>query len=1460
LPLPNIKNIVWAAVVQAAGVLWPSALTDWIKRKQITINGASKTATFEDDFTSYTDQTNFNATYPITTTVGGGGDRVKGNPTTDKIDFTANGSDSSDNRSAVSRDLTSVDDEKWVLRTPVTLTSTSVSGVNYLDIFIGMSNNTSLSTTAQDFIGFNIHNDPLSYRIIDTDNAVVNQTVDGTFDKTPVAGETIYVEIIRLSATKYKVTIYADSDYSESLGTLNGTCASTTNSLRYFKVMSIDQSNDGSIIGTVDKFEFYNGVTTVENIPSQQTIDYDDDFTGTDDWVDTGADFSVSTVNDRFDFHVDSDAENDISSYDLENVLGVGGRAGGVWTLRMPINFTTLTTQDPNLIIGLSDLPNTTDYNTAQDWIGVRILPCPNNDLIRPYTTDGAVPRSGADVSDTFVFNTSDTYYLEIRRISDTKYEVSLSSTTQYERDLYSHVNSTDISASLNDLRYIKIGNATDEVGGTMTGYINQVQFWNNISEVNPTTLTDFVLPIKIQGDADLQRKTAETMEELGDWTDQTAADLDWVREDGTSSTNRANAATNVIDWDSANAATSRNLIHDLGSALGTTFRIDGEIDITSLTNAVSGSYQFYFGIFDGDETVTAATAQDGVAIYLLTDSGVGEKIRIRLEGDGATAFSNQAGEGNFTRALIAEKLFVTILRRTDDYTIQLFADKARTILLEEKSATDSGLTGLQYVGIKHYAGSQSGGALAGTLVNVRVWDGITNPVEQETATYTEIGDWADQPTADGDWVSNDTAQARGNITNDNIDLIYNINSASNDAISHDLGFVLDDKFILQGKINYSTLTGGSNGGSIWMGVSSSDSGTGRADAQHFIGLQIRKDTDTLWSHDTDNAIIGATGDNSASITWAASTDYYWRIVKDGLSYTVSVYSDSGFSILLGEATGTLTSTADFQYIKFMNLMASNSGTAVATVDDINLWNGVTSPNATARKFVFTDNDLTETATEYSSETISYDPINGDLEVNVRIPTLTTGADTIIQMYYDYSPSANPDYTPELMDMDTTAKVIDEDFTDNSNGWITSDDTNMSVDTTTNFRIDYDLKQDGTNDTAYVDVGILPDNWILDFDINPTTYTQGNATDLWGVIVGISSVTGGTTTSQDALYTYSRTDTTLDDIYLQDTDGTTIQSQLGGGQIFTTAQSTGVKYYRLTRVDSTNAKLEIFSNADRLPANLTESQTLVTGALANLRYIKVQNHIINNSPTSVNSGIVDNIRLTTSFDREQSVYDANYKAVYHLQGNSLDSTIYGNDGTETSIDDDDWEENNNDIGVRLDGTNDYIGLGGAVADWRFLTNEFYFETWLLPNTVSNNDVIFDCANVTGTNNGMYLRFETTSLLRFGQLGATDTNIATGNIWNANELQHLAVRYDGATGYIYRNGIEVARGSLTANDVNPTYVPRLGWGANGNDNKYDGYIGKLVINNKFKSKSSLITTYNAEKADSNFVTFGTEQTQ
>ena len=185
------------------------------------------------------------------------------------------------------------------------------------------------------------------------------------------------------------------------------------------------------------------------------------------------------------------------------------------------------------------------------------------------------------------------------------------------------------------------------------------------------------------------------------------------------------------------------------------------------------------------------------------------------------------------------------------------------------------------------------------------------------------------------------------------------------------------------------------------------------------------------------------------------------------------------------------------------------------------------------------------------------------------------------------------------------------------------------------------------------------------------------------------------------------------------------------------------------------------------------------------------------------------------------------------------------DGTNTSIT---LDTSNEKLGTGcydFDGSSSYVTF---TTKFDVMQQKGSFSCWLKPENAHNNDIIFDNSNVSSANNGFSIRFEdpvsNKAVLRYGIWGATDGSIATGEIWTENEWQHLVTTYDGTTAKIFRNGTEVKSGALTANSSAATYNARFGWGANGNDNKYDGLMDDVGIWNVALSVDQISALYNS----------------
>ena len=188
------------------------------------------------------------------------------------------------------------------------------------------------------------------------------------------------------------------------------------------------------------------------------------------------------------------------------------------------------------------------------------------------------------------------------------------------------------------------------------------------------------------------------------------------------------NASTNVMDWN-CDSSSIQSSTYDLGSALSTKFVIRSKLTIDQIDIMATDSYQGYFGVYSADHATGVASTQNGFALYILNDAGGNAKqYRIRVD-DGTSGFGNTAGDGgNFTKKPTVETVYSELIRNADVFTINLYSDStySTSTLIEGKSFTQTGVTGLQYLGIKNHLRDSTGG-LNGTWDDVKVYNNVTS-------------------------------------------------------------------------------------------------------------------------------------------------------------------------------------------------------------------------------------------------------------------------------------------------------------------------------------------------------------------------------------------------------------------------------------------------------------------------------------------------------------------------------------------------------------------------------------------------------------------------------------------------------------------------------------------------------------------------------------------------------------
>jgi len=216
----------------------------------------AQTPTLNDDFTSYATQGAADAVWVSNDTT-----KIRVNITNDNIDFNFTTNNSMKN---IYYDLTSVSDSNWRLR--FTIKFTTITGAANSYMYIGISDGATTDVnSSQDFIGVGFHTNTNKYFGDNFDNSLISNNQGGSnfVSFTPSTGTVYYFEVERLSSTSYIVRRYSDSSYSTVSDNTGGiTCTSTTQTLRYLRIISPNDANTGTNLGVVDDVKFWSGTTT----------------------------------------------------------------------------------------------------------------------------------------------------------------------------------------------------------------------------------------------------------------------------------------------------------------------------------------------------------------------------------------------------------------------------------------------------------------------------------------------------------------------------------------------------------------------------------------------------------------------------------------------------------------------------------------------------------------------------------------------------------------------------------------------------------------------------------------------------------------------------------------------------------------------------------------------------------------------------------------------------------------------------------------------------------------------------------------------------------------------------------------------------------------------------------------------------------------------------------------------
>ena len=204
---------------------------------------------------------------------------------------------------------------------------------------------------------------------------------------------------------------------------------------------------------------------------------YQTDFSSSTGWTfKDSAKASISGGSLSFDFE-DNSGNDDSCYYDLGSTM-----SDTKWLLRFKINWTTFD-ENSRCWFGLAD--NTTAQNVAKDFIGLLTHKYAGTANWESMDKSNASLDFAGENSSSTTISTSTDYWVQIRRLTDTTYDIKVYDDSGYT-SLVDTVLGTMSASSISGLRYIMFYNRNDhETSYNQVGTIDDLSFYNGVTTPN---------------------------------------------------------------------------------------------------------------------------------------------------------------------------------------------------------------------------------------------------------------------------------------------------------------------------------------------------------------------------------------------------------------------------------------------------------------------------------------------------------------------------------------------------------------------------------------------------------------------------------------------------------------------------------------------------------------------------------------------------------------------------------------------------------------------------------------------------------------------------------------------------------------------------------------------------------------------------------------------------------------
>jgi hypothetical protein len=447
------------------------------------------------------------------------------------------------------------------------------------------------------------------------------------------------------------------------------------------------------------------------------TATFEDDFSGADNWTDTGSGWGVNTTTDVIDFNADSPHNVTEGLY-----IDLGSALSSIFTIRFKLtiaNFNIGSSSIENhLYFGVSD--STSHVRTqTQDIIGIHSTHWTGGNADwKTMTANGAALPGTRDYTFTHALQ-AETLYVQIKSLSSSQFQVDFYSDSGYSTLIESSGAQSHSATGLQYLKFQQRDNAPNGDNHTLNGTIDNIEVYDGATTNKPTNLQ---IGSRFE---ETDTRKMYSFESALEFDDDFSSNSGWTYV-GTVSYNSSGYQNLTFTRNGNN----NGCYYNLGTVSDTSWMLRAKLHLTTKSTSSQSSFIGLTSITGGSNS-----AQDAIGMFFITVNNT----LFSVDSDGQTIAAGANSSNSFTTTN-GNDYWIQITRLTaTTMRVEIFdnANYTGTASITINDTIPSSIQSTNYLKLQNREElSNNGSSDNWTCDDVKFYNGVTSV----SNTWKEIG------------------------------------------------------------------------------------------------------------------------------------------------------------------------------------------------------------------------------------------------------------------------------------------------------------------------------------------------------------------------------------------------------------------------------------------------------------------------------------------------------------------------------------------------------------------------------------------------------------------------------------------------------------------------------------------------------------------------------------------------